>query len=261
MGDWVIKILQVVVLNIIMIAPIALYLHNESKWRKSKTRTVVVGTFLFALNVVSTIFNPFGNVQLIPFLFIVAMIIRSQQRRKGQFLYDEALRWDMQTIHVVTALAFGIGMEFISGMISIAFKQVLDYFNIPAPKQPIIEILFQLHGFRFYAILFLAVVIAPIVEEYVIRRWLYDQILKKYMSIPWAMIVSAVVFGLLHFNLLSFPAIILIGLVNCVLYDRKGYWWPVFLHMGFNGFSTLMMLAAKFLYESGLIKDLDKIIK
>lgn len=88
------------------------------------------------------------------------------------------------------------------------------------------------------------VILGPFAEELYFRgalmSWLRDR-----MGLALAILVSAVLFGLVHFNFLVFPGIqgwiltaviAAIGVVNGLWAARSGSLWPAFAtHAGFNG--------------------------
>ena len=102
-----------------------------------------------------------------------------------------------------------------------------------------------------YPIVFLtAAIVAPFVEEFYFRGVLLSWLGRKITIVP-AVLVSAVLFGLLHFRFSSHPGaegwvltgvIGFIGLVNAILAVRTKSLWPPFaLHAGYN--ATLVGLA------------------
>ncbi|MDB4618535.1 CPBP family intramembrane metalloprotease [Akkermansiaceae bacterium] len=97
------------------------------------------------------------------------------------------------------------------------------------------------------AITFSAVIVAPIAEEVIFRGYLYP-VAKRYSEKWFATIFSAMLFGVVHMNLLGLPMLILIGLALVLLYEKTGSIWPCILcHMAFNGFSIGMIFLARFL--------------
>lgn len=262
---WV-DLVKDLVLIFLLGVPFYLYVYGHFKNKDKRVAGILLGILIFIMHFISSLI-PTLTVQFIPFLMIVIFVLnarrqnfRSEIRHPLGFDY-EFVKWNLHLVDVVLGFLMGIGMQFVSMIISLSFKGILDSFEIPAPPQPIMQYLFALKGWALVYFIFMAVVMAPVVEEFILRMWLYDRVLKPRMHIKWAMLVSAVVFSILHFNLLAFPSIIIIGLVNCVLYDKKGYWWPVFLHAGFNSVSTFFMLLIKYLHDIGILQDLDKLLQ
>jgi len=75
----------------------------------------------------------------------------------------------------------------------------------------------------FYPVSFylLAVIFAPFVEEVYFRGMLFSS-LGRYLRLPWALVISSVLFALLHPNWQAFPAVFGLGLVLGGAYSRSG---------------------------------------
>ncbi len=67
----------------------------------------------------------------------------------------------------------------------------------------------------------LACFVGPVVEEVFFRGFLYP-VVRKQIGIQWAMVVTAVLFALIHENLFSFLPIFILGLALAYLYEKRG---------------------------------------
>lgn len=119
---------------------------------------------------------------------------------------------------------------------------VLEFFQLPADPQDLVT---QIDGMglspTFLLITLLAVVIAPLSEEFLFRAFLYRS-LKSYLSPTMAAIVSSLVFACMHFNWLSMLPLFILGVWLCRSYEDSGnIWVPIILHSLFNG-NTLLVL-------------------
>jgi membrane protease YdiL (CAAX protease family) len=92
-------------------------------------------------------------------------------------------------------------------------------------------------------LLVLIVVIgAPIVEELFFRGLLLRSIERQFGT-TWAVVGSAVVFGVSHFELLQLPALIAFGVVLALLAVRTRRLGPgIFAHMAFNTVTVIALL-------------------
>jgi uncharacterized protein len=102
------------------------------------------------------------------------------------------------------------------------------------------------HGGLQITLLFLFLAIgAPVIEELFFRGLLFRSLRRRYG--PWVAIVgSAVVFGLAHFELLQLPALILFGLVLGVLAEKTGRLGPgIMAHAAFNAATVVSLTLAK----------------
>lgn len=93
-----------------------------------------------------------------------------------------------------------------------------------------------------------AVVLAPVVEEFVFRGVLF-RTLGEQLESPWsAAVISGAVFGLIHFTVLqSVPPLIVFGVVLAYLYGRtNSLLLPILVHVIFNAKTVLwVMLGAE----------------
>jgi len=115
------------------------------------------------------------------------------------------------------------------------WPQPLTSSTVDATQQPILEGLVILTG----------VVLAPLVEELLFRGVLY-QALRRRMPVGSAALVSALIFALMHFNLLLFIPLTLMGLVFALVYERSGSLIPTILvHACNNGIILLFIIGSQ----------------
>jgi membrane protease YdiL (CAAX protease family) len=90
----------------------------------------------------------------------------------------------------------------------------------------------------------IVVVLAPLIEE-LFFRGLFQRSAGRRFGSFWAVVLPAVVFGLVHLQPLQFPALVLFGLVAGLLvarFDRLGP--AVWAHLGFNAVAVAALLAS-----------------
>lgn len=88
------------------------------------------------------------------------------------------------------------------------------------------------------------VVLAPIFEEALFRGFLYRS-LRKWLNPRKAMLLSAVLFGLVHFSWFAIPAVFVLGLLLARVVERRGNLIPaITAHMLFNlvGFTLPLLI-------------------
>lgn len=93
---------------------------------------------------------------------------------------------------------------------------------------------------QFWAILFLAVILAPIAEELFFRYFFY-RFCKAKVSSFWAMFWTALIFAVLHFNLAAFMPLFIMGLFLILCYERYGNLWPCVIFHGIHNYITVMV--------------------
>lgn len=81
---------------------------------------------------------------------------------------------------------------------------------------------------------------APIAEEYVFRALVYRRI-RDYINIKWAIIISSLLFGLYHGNVVQCIYGTLMGIALAAVYERyKTLWAPILAHIAANAFASIM---------------------
>lgn len=121
---------------------------------------------------------------------------------------------------------------------------LLRQFGIEAERQELVGIFAQTEDTRLLvAMVLLAVVVAPVTEELVFRAGLYRFLLAR--TAPWlATAISAALFALLHFNLLSFVPLVALGAIFALVYRRTGrIVVPMLAHALFNLNTIVLVLA------------------
>ena len=98
-------------------------------------------------------------------------------------------------------------------------------------------------------VIFLAVVVAPVVEELVFRAGLF-RFLRLRLPRVVALTLPAVIFGSLHGNLVAFAPLVALGIIFSLAYERTGSLAvPVIAHGLFN-LNTLVLLLAGITVEA-----------
>jgi CAAX protease family protein len=92
-------------------------------------------------------------------------------------------------------------------------------------------------------LLVLVVVVAtPVIEELFFRGLLLRS-LEKRLGTAGAIVLSSLLFGLAHFQLQEFPALVVFGLVSAFLAVRTGRLGPsIWAHVAFNGITVFAVL-------------------
>ena len=101
----------------------------------------------------------------------------------------------------------------------------------------------ELFGASWILVVIRAVIVTPVVEELVFRGLVFRR-MKEYTSFWPAAIVSSVLFGLYHMNLIQGIYAFLFGIIICLLYDRYGHLAAaVLVHFGANLLSVILQYA------------------
>ena len=78
------------------------------------------------------------------------------------------------------------------------------------------------------------VIVAPIIEE-ITFRGLFYRILKKNYSILISSVIVALIFSIVHLNILAFTVLVTLSLFLNYIYEKYGsIFYPILLHSTFN---------------------------
>jgi membrane protease YdiL (CAAX protease family) len=138
----------------------------------------------------------------------------------------------------------GIGLQLVA-LIPIG---ILESIYGHTAKQDVVKTADRAHGWQVPVLALAIVLLAPLTEELLFRGSLLRSLLRK-MSSAAAVLVSAVVFGLVHAlgdpsvgTLVALPAIILLGVVSGYRATRSGNLaQSILLHVGFNALSVVFL--------------------
>ncbi len=125
----------------------------------------------------------------------------------------------------------------------ISILQLNFKINLPgfSEQQDILK-LFPQSGPLFYLTIFNATILAPILEEIIFRAGLLKNLMSKY-STTSSVIVSSIVFSLIHFQLEVFGALFVISLLISRLYIKTGtIIAPILFHIINNSIKTILSL-------------------
>lgn len=83
-------------------------------------------------------------------------------------------------------------------------------------------------------------IVTPLAEELIFRGIVYNELKRSY-RLPLAMVVSALLFGLYHMNLIQGGYGFIMGLLMVYLYEYFGsFLWPVLVHMLANSLAYVL---------------------
>lgn len=94
------------------------------------------------------------------------------------------------------------------------------------------------------ALLFSAIIVAPVMEEFAFRGFIYN-VLRQRAGIIAAAISSSLLFSAVHTSLVQAPVLFIFGCAQCYLYEKsRSIIYPILLHAAFNSASTLLIFLA-----------------
>jgi membrane protease YdiL (CAAX protease family) len=159
---------------------------------------------------------------------------------------NEVLRstdvWNIRLRDAVKTVLLTLGMRILLVPISYGFTLLLiHFFRLELVPQDIV-VTYSHASLLLRLLLGLDIaLIAPVVEEFVFRHFLYDKIFFPRMPRFVAALFSAGLFTILHFNVAGVPTFLGLGLLCTFLYEKKGYWAAVTAHSTSNIITLLLI--------------------
>lgn len=146
--------------------------------------------------------------------------------------------------HPARTIGLGVLCIVLTYPLVLAMQQVVAWFGQSASDGD--EMVHYLRGSlsavdKGWAI-FMAVVAAPVTEEFIFRGFLYG-VLKKYAGSLGAMSACALLFAGIHLNLPAIPALFTLAVCLTLAYEITGsLWTPIVMHMIFNLVPVVLIL-------------------
>jgi len=176
--------------------------------------------------------------QSVAYLLILAYmyVLVTRERRRPDFL--AAIHWNWPSsiaVYVLTGFALSLALQGLAHLLPIPKELPIDnFFRTPAEA---------------WALSILSVTLAPMMEEFFFRGFLYP-VLARRLGLPVAVLITALGFALLHGAQLTFAwgpvlVIFLVGIVlTMVRAKQNSVAASVLIHMAYNGTITVAMFAA-----------------
>lgn len=209
---------------------------------------MIVGTSVVSLVNVFSMFVLKTNLQYSDFFLMIVnaagflgatlafdiLIVRPQTGRKLNFNLSSP---DLDTYVIIFPMMFGMMLiaEFITSQIPVTgpfFGPFFEFFSDLMAKMTADKA----------TLIVLAVIMAPLFEEIVFRGIIQKGLINKGMKPTSAIIIAAVIFGLVHGNPWQFVGAVLLGCVLGVVYQKtKSLLMPILLHAFNNLISALLI--------------------
>lgn len=146
-----------------------------------------------------------------------------------------------------TGLLWGVGAWVIGTVVGGIVVLVLEAIGIEAEPQTAEQALATVEP---WLVIPAIVIVAPIAEEAFFRGVVFNAWLRE-AGKRWAYWGSALLFAVIHLNLVAFVPIVILGLILARVYDRtRNLWAPIVVHAVFNG----AQVAVFYLVQSGVIQ-------
>lgn len=218
-----IELLMTFLLIMVLNIPVYLELYKHSLKHKGILVQIIMTAAYWAAAVKTQNLAAFAAV-----IFLYVFFYRNSEE-------NEPLRdidvWHINIGSIIAIIVLSLGARILIGIVNYAYVVVLDqimHYDIKA--QDIVAYYTQAEWWIRDFLVVEIILIAPIVEEFVFRFFLYDRFLSERMPRYIAALLSAGLFTLVHFNVAGIPTFFGLGLLCVLMYEKRGYWGAVIAH-------------------------------
>jgi uncharacterized protein len=223
---------DILVFLILIIPPLLVYIRF---WR-DRDRSVVLLALISIVYIIAAIFTQ----NLMPFILVLFNI----GFLKGTEEFKE-YKFSLKGFKLLKGMKYSVFSYFVTILVAMVSISVMAYFGIQQQEQEVVKWMTDLPLDKFWIAIPVAVLFAPVVEEFVFRWLFFERLFKKRIGFISGAILSSLIFAFIHFNIQAFLMILWIGMFNCYLIDKKGYWYAVFNHLFFNSVTVFALLMSK----------------
>ncbi len=171
-----------------------------------------------------------GLVAMLPCLWFYR---RDRAARKIGGLVVSQKPWRLRMPELFLLLGMGAAFSQFANMLIGVLQSVLDYQEYQDSMDQMME------GKQMWFLILCMGIIAPLAEE-IVFRWLIYLRLRDYMRMGAAAVISGLIFGIYHGNLVQAVYASLLGMAFAYILDISGCLWSsVLLHMGANIWSLI----------------------
>lgn len=142
--------------------------------------------------------------------------------------------------------------------LSMPLVTVLNAFSMLFAENAVVSMESGILEVGFPGMLFLIGIYGPFCEEFVFRGMIFRGY-KKSGSTFWAILLSSLLFGLMHMNINQAIYAFAIGILLALLVEATGsLWGSIFCHMVFNSSQVVLMFSAQWLQNSAYGEVLEE---
>lgn len=144
-------------------------------------------------------------------------------------------------LSMVTWSLFLWGLYFACSLVVVIILSTLQLPGLDLQQEQEIGFRNLQYGYEFVAAFLALVVLAPLFEEIIFRGYLYGR-LRRRSGVIFSMVVTSLVFGLVHFQLNVAIDVFVLSLFLCFAREKFGSIWPgVFIHAFKNGIAYTLL--------------------
>ena len=162
-------------------------------------------------------------------------------RRRG-LNWREQMGWRMRPSDVPVGVAAGLLLQFV--LLPLLYLPILEVFEDLDVEGPARDLTEMAEAAPEVAMLvFMTVIAAPLTEEVFFRGLLQGALRDRFGPVR-AVVISSLAFAVVHFQVVQFPALLVIGVVHALLVLATGRLGAaLWSHVAFNAATVVVLLA------------------
>lgn len=252
---------DILVLVFVYLPPLLVFGKFWRERKRSKLLLVLIGILYLILSLLTQ--------NLIPFIFVLFNIkyLKAADKTNSLFRSNDILifnrdynktgitssikgdydrfKFNIKNFNIITAVKLAFLSYVVTILISAIEIPIISKFEIEVNQQEIVTLMANMPLKQFLIMIPVIIIFAPILEEFVFRWLFFEKIFTPRVRVYLSALLSSIIFAFIHFNVRAFPLLLWIGLYNCYLIHKKGYWYSVFNHFAFNAITTMALLFEK----------------
>lgn len=187
-------------------------------------------------------FAAFFTQQLMPFIGVIVLLVKVHSKEEDSGLRDFNV-WVPNPVGLAVTAGLAVVFKLLINRLNDLYVYILSgLLNMETKPQEIVGEFAEGGAYYKAALFILVVVLAPFVEEYIFRYYIYDRLLLPRMPAFAAALISAALFTVLHYNISGIPTFFCLGIFCAFMYEKKGYYGAVTAHMVSNLMTALFLI-------------------
>ena len=157
--------------------------------------------------------------------------------------WKEQMGWGMRPADVPAGIASGLLLQFVL-LLPLLYLPILEVFEDLDVERPARELTEMAEAPpEVAALVFMTVIAAPLTEEVFFRGLLQGALRDRFGPVR-AVVISSLAFAVVHFQVVQFPALLVIGAVHALLVLATGRLGAaLWSHVAFNAATVIVLLA------------------